>query len=71
MSCHLIRCATLEPNLRQPIHRGLHFKGARHVTDPQELVHRMQTRFETLGGRYCDHSVEQVQPDDQGGHSLS
>ncbi|MFT5798176.1 MAG: glycine/D-amino acid oxidase-like deaminating enzyme [Candidatus Azotimanducaceae bacterium] len=56
----------LEPNLRQPIHRGLHFKGARHVTDPQELVHRMQTRFETLGGRYCDHSVEQVQPDDQG-----
>ena len=34
----------LEPNLQQPIHRGLRFKGARHITNPQELVSRMQNR---------------------------
>jgi glycine/D-amino acid oxidase-like deaminating enzyme len=56
----------LEPNLQLPIHRGLHFKGARHVTNPQELVARMQKRFEELGGTYLPHSVVQCQPDDSG-----
>tara|TARA_R110002051_G_scaffold83650_9_gene148339 strand:+ start:21681 stop:22937 length:1257 start_codon:yes stop_codon:yes gene_type:complete len=56
----------MEPNLQNPIHRGLHFKGARHVTDPQELVSRMQRRFEALGGAYLPHSVVRCQPDDTG-----
>lgn len=56
----------LEPNIKQPIHRGLHFKGARHITSPQELVSRLQTRFEALGGTTMSHGVERCQPDDSG-----
>ena len=56
----------LEPNLQIPIHRGLHFKGARHVINPQELVARMQNRFEVLGGTYLPQSVVRCQPDDKG-----
>lgn len=56
----------LEPNLKQPVHRGLHFKGARHVIDPQELVRRMRVRFEVLGGTYVPHSVNRCMPDDTG-----
>lgn len=56
----------LEPNLQQPIHRGLCFKGARHVKDPQELVHRMQLRFEALGGTVLPHRVDQCRPDETG-----
>ncbi|MCX8227491.1 MAG: FAD-dependent oxidoreductase [Sulfitobacter sp.] len=56
----------LEPNLQQPIHRGLHFKGARHVSNPQELVARMQNRFEVLGGTYLPLSVVRCEPDNAG-----
>jgi len=56
----------MEPNLKQPIHRGLHFKGARHVTSPQALVGRMQHRFETLGGTYLPARVERCDPDEGG-----
>jgi D-amino-acid dehydrogenase len=56
----------LEPNLKLPIHRGLHFKGARHVSDPQDLVARMQARFETLGGTYLSLAVTGCAPDDSG-----
>ena len=56
----------LEPNLQQPIHRGLHFKGARHVSNPQELVARMQNRFEVLGGTYLPLSVVRCEPDNVG-----
>jgi glycine/D-amino acid oxidase-like deaminating enzyme len=56
----------LEPNLQQPIHRGLRFKGARHISSPQELVSRMQTRFEALGGTYLPHSVTRSEPDTAG-----
>ncbi len=56
----------LEPNLQQPIHCGLHFKGARHITSPQELVSRMQKRFEQLGGKVLPHSVRSCQPDTNG-----
>lgn len=56
----------LEPNLEQPIHRGLHFKGARHVSSPQELVTRMQLRLEALGGRYLPQRVAGCQSDDTG-----
>lgn len=56
----------LEPNLQQPIHRGLRFKGARHISSPQELVSRMQTRFEALGGTYLPHDVTRCEPDGAG-----
>lgn len=56
----------LEPNLKQPIHCGLHFKGARHVSNPQELVARMQKRFEALGGVYMARGVERCDADDTG-----
>ena len=56
----------LEPNLQQPIHCGLHFKGARHVTNPQELVNLMQKRFEALGGTYQPQRVVRCEPDDTG-----
>ncbi len=56
----------LEPDLQLPVHRGLHFKGARHVTNPQELVTRMQKRFQALGGTYLPHSVIRCRPDDTG-----
>ncbi|AXI46938.1 FAD-binding oxidoreductase [Sulfitobacter sp. SK012] len=56
----------LEPNLKQPIHCGLNFKGARHVTNPQELVERMHKRFEALGGTYLSCGVERCDADDTG-----
>jgi len=56
----------LEPNLQQPIHCGLRFKGARHITSPQKMVSRMQKRFEELGGTYMPHGVDSCQPDDNG-----
>ena len=56
----------LEPNLQQPIHRGLNFRGARHITSPQELVSRMQKRFEALGGTYMPNGVESCQADNEG-----
>lgn len=56
----------LEPNLKQPIYSGLHFKGARHVSSPQELVTRMHLRFEALGGKYMPQKVVKCQPDNTG-----
>jgi len=56
----------LEPKLKQPIHCGLNFKGARHVTNPQELVERMHKRFEALGGTYLPCSVERCDADGNG-----
>lgn len=40
----------LEPNLKMPIYKGLLYKDARHVCDPQALVLRMHTKFLELGG---------------------
>lgn len=56
----------LEPNLQRPMHRGLRFKGARHITDPQELVRRMQVRFQALGGTYLPQKIDRTQADDTG-----
>lgn len=56
----------LEPNLKLPIHCGLHYKGARHLTDPQELVTRMLHRFEALGGTYLAARLNRCQPDPNG-----
>ncbi|MDO7562542.1 MAG: FAD-dependent oxidoreductase, partial [Planktomarina temperata] len=57
---------SLEPNLQQAMHRGLRFKGARHITNPQELVHRMQLRFEALGGTYLPQKIDRTKADDTG-----
>lgn len=56
----------LEPNLQQKIHKGLLFKGSRHISNPQELVNRMQKRFEELGGTFLAQGVDSCQPDDTG-----
>jgi glycine/D-amino acid oxidase-like deaminating enzyme len=56
----------LEPALRLPVHRGLLFKGARHVVHPQKLVERMHKRFTELGGVTLASSVDTVTHDDCG-----
>ncbi len=56
----------LEPNLQQAIYRGLLFKGARHISNPLELVTRMRKRFEALGGRYLAQGVDRCKADDAG-----
>jgi len=56
----------LEPNLQQTIYRGLLFKGARHISNPLELVTRMQKRFEALGGTYLAQGVNSCKADDSG-----
>lgn len=56
----------LEPELKPSFHRGLIFKGARHVASPQELVTRMLARFEALGGNYLAQKVVRSNPDETG-----
>lgn len=50
----------LEPAIKMPLHRGLLFKGARHVVDPQALVHRLQQRFCALGGSWQNQRVSHL-----------
>jgi len=52
----------LEPSLKMPMHRGLLFKGARHILDPQAFVMRMYNRFIELGGVAISSSVQKVLP---------
>ena len=47
----------LEPALKMPIHKGLLYKGARHVVDPQALVERMHARFVERGGTWRQQKV--------------
>jgi D-amino-acid dehydrogenase len=56
----------LEPSIRLPVHRGLLFRGARHVLNPQELVLRLHRRFTALGGATIRAAVESVRHDDAG-----
>lgn len=53
----------LEPALHGPLYRGLNFKGARHITSPQELVNRMCARFQAIGGSYLAQGVTRCDPD--------
>ncbi|OWU83274.1 amino acid dehydrogenase [Oceanicola sp. 22II-s10i] len=50
----------LEPNIRAPIARAVHYPGARHVRDPEELVRRLHARFVVLGGVWRQAAVERV-----------
>jgi D-amino-acid dehydrogenase len=56
----------LEPELRMPLHKGLLYKGARHVRDPQALVQRMHARFIAEGGIWVEAGVDAVEADDDG-----
>ncbi len=42
----------LEPALKMPIHKGLLFRGARHVSNPQVLIERFHARFVSGGGTW-------------------
>lgn len=54
--------AALEPGLRLKPWRGLRFRGARHLADPQELVARMHRRFLALGGQWRQSAVRATRP---------
>ena len=56
----------IEPHLKLPLHCGLRFKGARHVTDPQALVTRMCDTFQSLGGTRMTTSVSRADADADG-----
>ncbi len=57
---------TLEPALKMPIHKGLLFRGARHVSDPQALVERFHTRFVSQGGAWRQSRVLRTMSGDIG-----
>lgn len=56
----------LEPSLKEKIHKGLKFKGARHILSPRELVMRMHRRYLELGGKWMQNNVRTVVPDSVG-----
>ena len=56
----------VEPNIKQPLHKGLLYKGARHINSPIELVTRMQHRFMALGGTYHPHNIYNTEHDKYG-----
>ena len=49
----------LEPALKMPLHKGLLYKGARHVRNPEALVQRMHARFVADGGRWLQQAVRE------------
>lgn len=50
----------MEPGLRLPIKRAVHFHAARHLRDPLELITRMHRAFTDLGGTTLRAPVEAV-----------
>ncbi|QDI74610.1 MULTISPECIES: NAD(P)/FAD-dependent oxidoreductase [Leisingera] len=50
----------MEPGLRLPVRRAVHFHAARHLRDPQELITRMHRAFMELGGTTLQAPVEAV-----------
>lgn len=50
----------LEPALKMPVHKGLLYKGARHVRNPQALVQRMHARFVADGGTWLQQHVRET-----------
>ena len=53
----------LEPELKLPMHKGLFYHGARHVSNPQALVERFHRRFVELGGTWLQKKVVRTDPD--------
>ncbi|MEM1197670.1 MAG: FAD-dependent oxidoreductase [Pseudomonadota bacterium] len=56
----------LEPALKMPIHKGLLYRGARHVRNPEALVQRMHARFVADGGVWLQQAVNESQGDAEG-----
>ncbi|MEX0304071.1 MAG: NAD(P)/FAD-dependent oxidoreductase, partial [Leisingera sp.] len=56
----------MEPGLRLPVQRAVHFHAARHLRDPMELITRMHRAFTELGGTTLRSKVEGVRASDTG-----
>lgn len=56
----------MEPGLKLPVQRAVHFPGARHLRSPQMLVQRMHQAFTDMGGRTLAAPVEAVQAGQDG-----
>ncbi|UWQ53389.1 NAD(P)/FAD-dependent oxidoreductase [Leisingera caerulea] len=50
----------MEPGLRLPVKRAVHFHAARHLRDPLEFITRMHRAFAELGGTTLQAPVEAV-----------
>jgi len=58
--------AELEPGVKMPVSRAVHFPDARHVTDPEVLVQRFHARFLALGGTSVAQQAVRVDDGDDG-----
>ncbi len=56
----------LEPALKLLFHKGLLYRGARHVSNPQALVERFHSRFVANGGTWVQTKVTATSPEDDG-----
>ncbi len=56
----------MEPGLKLPVHSAVHFKAARSVRDPQELITRMYRRFLALGGQWRQGGVDETRAHAEG-----
>lgn len=56
----------MEPGLRLPVKRAVHFHAARHLRDPLELITRMHRAFTELGGTTLRAPVEAIRTSDTG-----
>jgi D-amino-acid dehydrogenase len=56
----------LEPALKLPIHKGLMFRGARHVRDPQALIERFHASYLANGGTWLQSRVSATAVNDGG-----
>ncbi len=52
----------MEPSLRMPIHKGMHFSDARHVLNPKGLIERLFKQFLADGGSWRQREVSSVKP---------
>ncbi|MCP5082419.1 MAG: FAD-binding oxidoreductase [Alphaproteobacteria bacterium] len=50
----------MEPSLRMPIHKGMHFSDARHVLNPKGLIERLFKKFLSDGGSWRQREVGSV-----------
>ncbi|MCP5081400.1 MAG: FAD-binding oxidoreductase [Alphaproteobacteria bacterium] len=56
----------LEPALQMPLHKGLLYKGARHVRDPLALTERLHAKFVAMGGTWVQQDVTNTEADPAG-----
>ncbi|MEE4238175.1 MAG: FAD-dependent oxidoreductase [Anderseniella sp.] len=56
----------LEPAIAMPVHKALYFTGARHISDPGELMRRLHALFVASGGHWVKAEVTSCQPESDG-----